>query len=42
MGKTIGVINEQGFPCGQFGFESLNENDKQKLKDANKDEKKKK
>ena len=35
MSKTpIGVITEQGFPAGQFGFESLNEQDQKKVEET--------
>ena len=30
--NNFGVITEQGFPMGQFGFEKLNESDQEKLK----------
>ena len=30
--KNIGVITEQGFPAGQFGFEPLKEQDQEKVK----------
>lgn len=33
MGKNFGVITEQGFPAGQFGFDRLNEQENQKLND---------
>ena len=39
--KNIGVITEQGFPAGQFGFEPLKEQDQEKVqKDVSKDQKK--
>lgn len=42
MGKQIGVITEQGFPAGQFGYNKLNEQDQQKIKkDLEKDKDKK-
>jgi hypothetical protein len=28
----IGVITEQGFPAGEFGYTKLNEEDQEKLK----------
>ena len=31
MGKNFGVITEQGFPVGQFGFDRLNEQENQKI-----------
>lgn len=34
MGNPIGVLTEQGFPAGQFGFDTLNEQDEQKVKEA--------
>ena len=37
MGNPIGVITEQGFPAGQFGFDQLNEQDQQKIKTEEKD-----
>jgi len=44
MGKQYGVITEQGFPAGQFGFDKLNEEanknvNKDKKKEENKDKK---
>ncbi len=39
MGKNFGVITEQGFPAGQFGFDRLNEQENKKL---NEDDQKKK
>lgn len=32
--KNIGVITEQGFPAGQFGFEPLKEQDQSKVKET--------
>ena len=31
--KNYGVITEQGFPAGQFGFDKLNEEANKKIKD---------
>ena len=42
MGNPIGVITEQGFPAGQFGFDKLNEQDESKVKDSLKKENDKK
>lgn len=42
MSKTpIGVLNEQGFPAGKFGFEPLNEQDQKKVEETKKDKPKK-
>lgn len=41
MGNPIGVITEQGYPAGQFGFDQLNEADQQKVKQTANDETKK-
>lgn len=30
--KNIGVITEQAYPAGQFGFEPLKEQDQEKVK----------
>lgn len=43
MGNPIGVITEQGYPAGQFGFDKLTEADQKKLNEqqtANKETKK--
>lgn len=34
MGNPIGVITEQGYPAGQFGFDKLNEADQKKINEA--------
>lgn len=40
--KNYGVITEQGFPAGQFGFDKLNEEANAKIKkDLEKDKDKK-
>lgn len=39
MGNPIGVINEQGYPAGKFGFEQLNEQDQEKIKPKSEDDK---
>ena len=31
--NPIGVLTEQGFPAGQFGFDKLNEQDQKKVKE---------
>ena len=31
MSKKIGVITEQGFPAGQFGFDPLKKPDRKKI-----------
>ena len=36
---AIGVITEQGFPAGQFGFEPLSESEQKKIEDAQKETK---
>lgn len=42
MNKQFGVITEQGFPVGQFGFDKLNEQDNSKVtKDSKNSDKKK-
>ena len=33
MGNPIGVITEQGYPAGQFGFDKLTEADQKNLND---------
>ena len=38
MGNPIGVITEQGYPAGQFGFDKLNEADQKVLEEAAKKE----
>lgn len=35
---NVGVITEQGYPAGQFGFDKLNEADQEKLEKANQKE----
>lgn len=36
--KEFGVLTEQAYPCGQFGFDKLNEQDSAKVqKDLDKD-----
>lgn len=39
--KNFGVINEQGYPAGQFGFKPLNEDDKRNIEKSEKDNDKK-
>ena len=39
MGNPIGVITEQGYPAGQFGFDKLNEDDQKKIETAEKENK---
>lgn len=34
MGNPIGVITEQGYPAGQFGFDKLSEADQKKINEA--------
>ena len=41
MGNPIGVITEQGYPAGQFGFDTLTETDQQKVKQTANDQTKK-
>ena len=41
MGNPIGVITEQGYPAGQFGFDKLTEADQQKVKQTANEETKK-
>ena len=41
---NIGVINEQGYPAGQFGFKPLTESEKKSIEEVEekkKDDKKK-
>ena len=38
MGNPIGVITEQGYPAGQFGFDKLNEADRKAIEEAAKKE----
>ena len=33
-----GVITEQGFPAGQFGFDKLNEADQKQIEESTKQE----
>lgn len=40
MGNPIGIITEQGYPAGQFGFDKLNEADQKKIETAEKETKK--
>lgn len=35
--KEIGVITEQGFPAGQFGYNPASKEDQEKLKSGDKD-----
>lgn len=37
--NKFGVINEQGYPAGQFGFTPINENDKKNIEDSEKESK---
>lgn len=37
--NKFGVINEQGYPIGQFGFSPINENDKKNIEDSEKESK---
>lgn len=39
--KNFGVINEQGYPAGQFGFTALNEEEKKNIEKSNNEEDKK-
>lgn len=39
--NNYGVINEQGYPTGQFGFTPVNENDKKNIKESEEDKTKK-
>ena len=41
MPGPIGVLTEQGFPAGQFGFETLNEQDQKKVKNPKEESDKK-
>lgn len=41
MPNPIGVITEQGFPAGKFGFEQLNEQDQKVVEETEKDKPKK-
>lgn len=36
MSGNVGVITEQGYPAGQFGFNKLNESDQAKIKNNDK------
>lgn len=38
--SSYGVLTEQGFPVGQFGFEPLNEQDETKIKKTTTEDKK--
>lgn len=40
MKGPIGVITEQGFPAGKFGYEPLNENDQKKVSEEEEPKKK--
>lgn len=40
--KNFGVINEQGYPAGQFGFKPLNEDDKRNIEKSENDKEKEK
>lgn len=42
MGNPIGVITEQGYPAGQFGFDKLTEADQKKLNEQTANEETKK
>lgn len=35
--SKYGVINEQGYPAGQFGFTSINESEKKNIEDSEKE-----
>ena len=37
--NKFGVINEQGYPAGQFGFVPVNESDKKNIEDSEKESK---
>lgn len=37
--SKFGVINEQGYPAGQFGFTPINENDKKNIEESGKESK---
>lgn len=34
--NEMGIITEQGYPMGQFGFKPLNEDEKKRIEDSNK------
>lgn len=34
--SKFGVINEQGYPSGQFGFTPVNESEKKNIEDSDK------
>lgn len=38
--NKFGVINEQGYPAGQFGFTPINESDKKIIDDSDKEDSK--
>lgn len=38
--SKYGVINEQGYPAGQFGFVPVNESEKKNIEDSEKEESK--
>lgn len=40
--KNFGVITEQGYPIGQFGFTSLTESEKENIKKDEENKKKEK
>ena len=40
--SKFGVINEQGYPAGQFGFTPINESDKKTIAESEKESKNKK
>ncbi len=35
--SKYGVINEQGYPAGQFGFTPINESEKKNIEDSEKE-----
>lgn len=39
--SKYGVINEQGYPAGQFGFTPVNESEEKNIKDSEKESDKK-
>lgn len=39
--NNFGVINEQGYPAGQFGFVPVNESDKKNIQESEEDKNKK-
>ena len=39
MDNNFGVINEQGYPAGQFGFKAVNEEERKNIEKSKKDEK---